>query len=122
MFNVPALPIEEAKKVNLGPLAQEYLSVRGDDYDKTFGLKYDQSSKKYLIGKFVIDFDQDDLIINNERKIIGTRGLWELIMTKYPNEDHITQSDRYTYWDLVFQSLVFRDENTQRPKSSKGYK
>ena len=120
----PAIPMPSSR--TLGPLAQEFLSIRGDNYDKRFGLQYDSKTNTYSIGVYSVDFDGDDIIIQG-RKVPGTRGLWELLMSKSPESKNgyfknITDRDVQIYNKIVLGSKVYIDPYSQKVLSNKGLK
>ena len=84
-------PIEGEDTQHIGDIAAEYLKnfTTKDEADRTYGL-YDKNKKFYIGNKLAIIVD-DDLIVGKD-EYDGTRGLWELIVSKEPkvftNEDY----------------------------------
>lgn len=120
---IPAIKYPDNKVI--GPIAQKYLSTRADDYDKTFGLKYSDDSKTHFIGKYQVDIDHDDVIVNGKR-YIGTPGLWELLMVKNPETQNnkyanLTKTDANNYLEIIFNSGAYHNQEG-KPLSSSGEK
>ena len=82
----PTQPIGEAagkeeELQSIGEIAKEYL--RDPDRDTTFGIR-EKKGLHYIGNKQATIFD-NNIIIGNE-KFKGTPGLWELLMSKKPQE------------------------------------
>lgn len=106
----------------LGVIAQHYLS---NAKDAVFGIRYDTDKKKHMVGKFTVDFENDDLIIGGV-KYTGTRGLWRLLTyPKAPGSDYYTSDDLQNYKTILLQSDALyhnNDKQTGKPKANRGEK
>ena len=100
-INTPAIKdTTDRSQVDFGPLALKYLSTaqnRKKDYDSTFGIKI--IDNKVMFGDSEIVLNEDDIILNGKR-YIGTDGLWELMTRQLPNENKITDDDLAAYKEL----------------------
>ena len=82
--------------------------------DKIFGIKR-KKDKKYYLGSKVIRVDDNNIITieNNERKFIGTPGIWKLIVNEspidYTNEDY----NNYRYL-MTITNAIYRDNNPKQ--------
>ena len=117
---------KEKEKEDLGDTAKEYLALTtGKNSDKTFGIYPDETDKNKLkIGSKVLKFKGNNIIIDGE-EYTGTRGLWELIVSKNPQEGIYTEDDYFNYIKLLKQTNTIyqkNDPNNTQPKSSISYK
>lgn len=90
------------------------------DHDATFGLRSDNG--KFYIGNKAVDIDVDDVIVDGVR-YEGTQGLWNLIMSKSPNE--YNDGDLQNYAEILQKSSAMKRDNdptTNHPKANKGPK
>ena len=107
---------EEEEKKNLGPIAKSYLIyAMGKDSDRSFGI-YPDAKNKPKIGSKHLKFKGDDIII--EDKIYpGTPGLWELIVSKDPQEGKYTEDDYINYTNLLIQTnTIYQKNNSNSTK------
>ena len=115
---------EEEEKKDLGDIAKEYLTyAMRKDSDKSFGIYPDENNKLKIGSKF-LKFKGDNIIIDGV-KYTGTRGLWELIVTKDPQEEKYTEDDYLNYINLLVQTnTIYQNNNPKqnRAKSSGGNK
>ena len=111
---------EEEEKEDLGPIAKSYLTyTMGKDSDKTFGI-YPDVNKKPKIGSKYLKIKGDDIIID-KTTYPGTPGLWELIVSKNPQEGKYTEEDYINYTNLLVQTNTIyqkNNPNSPKPKSS----
>ena len=111
---------KEEEVMGLGEIAKEYL---GRSYtDKTFGIR-DENGLLYIGNKQVIIVNNN--IIVDDRKFKGTRGLWELLMSKDPNTYYVDDDDYNEYSKLMVKtSALHKDYNPKNPypRSSGGNK
>ena len=111
---------EEEKKKDLGPIAKNYLIyTMGKDSDKSFGI-YPDVNNKPKIGSKYLKFKGDDIIID-KTTYPGTPGLWELIVSKDPQEGKYTEEDYINYTNLLVQTNTIHQKNnpnSPKPKSS----
>ena len=114
---------EEDEDGVIGEMAKKYFNIPHDVRDTTFGIRK-KDDHHYIGNKHVIIKD-DNIIVDGE-EIIGTPGLWELLMLKYPSpEEKYLYTDYEDYKKLMIQTKVLHrenDPNNLHPKGSKGYK
>ena len=85
-----------------------------DEADTTYGL-YNKDRKLYIGEKLAIIVDDDLIVGRDEYK--GTRGLWELIVSKEPK--NFTEEDYDNYARLMIKTNNLRQKkNPNRPRSS----
>ena len=111
---------EEEKLMGLGEIAKEYL--KRPNTDETFGIR-NEKGLSYIGNKQVIIVNNN--IIVDDRKFKGTRGLWELLMSKNPNTLHIDDNDYNEYSKLMVKTnALHKDYNPKNPypRSSRGSK
>ena len=118
----PTIEITEEEKSSIGSIAEEALSkfLRRDEADKTYGLR-DEKGKFYIGNKLTI-IDNNDLIVG-KYEYEGTPGLWELIVSKNPDENKYNLEDLENYAKLLVRSNALPknyDPDNRRPLSSSG--
>ena len=104
----------------IGKIAKEYLNR--SDPDETFGIR--KVEGLYYIGNKQATIVDNNIMIDDE-KFKGTPGLWELIMSKRPNDNYYTYKDCENYEKLMLKTnALYRnnDLTTRHPKSSKSDK
>ena len=110
----------EEEKKDLGPIAKSYLIyAMGKDSDRSFGI-YPDVDNKPKIGSKYLKFKGDDIKIDNIT-YPGTPGLWELIVSKEPQEGKYTEDDYINYTNLLVQTNTIHQKNnpnSPKPKSS----
>ena len=115
---------EEKKKKDLGSIAKSYLTyAMGKDSDRSFGIYPDENNKLKIGSKF-IKFKGDNIIID-DKEYTGTKGLWELIVSKEPQEGKYTGDDYLNYGKILKQTTAIyqnNDSNSTKPKSSSSNK
>ena len=115
---------EEKKKKDLGSIAKSYLTyAMGKDSDRSFGI-YPDPNKKPKIGNKYLNLKGDDIIIDGIT-YTGTPGLWELIVSKDPQEGKYTEDDYINYINLLVQTNTIHQKNnpnSPKPKSSSSKK
>ena len=121
----PALEMtEEEEKKDLGDIAKKYLTyTTGKDSDRIFGIYPDENNKLKIGNKF-LKFKGNNIIID-DKEYTGTEGLWELIVSKNPQEGIYTEDDYINYINLLAQTNTIHqknDPNTPKPKSSSSEK
>lgn len=95
-----------------GKLSKEYFLklIKGtNDIDYNYGVRIEGNN--WMIGDKNIEIDNDDLIVDGER-FEGTRGLYELIFMKRPN-DYV-----YDKNDLDKYGLILKKTNAHRRNHS----
>ena len=118
----PAVEMTKEEIINIEPIAVNALMSLGskEGIDRTFGIH--KKDGKYHIGNKPITIKGNNIIIeNNEYK--GTKGLWELIIFKNP--DNYTEDDYLNYINLLVQTNTIyqgNNPNQNRAKSSGGDK
>ena len=111
---------DEEKLLGLGEIAKDYL--KRSNTDETFGIR-NEKGLSYIGNKQVIIVN--DNIIVGDRKFKGTRGLWELLMSKNPNTLHVDDNDYNEYSKLMVKTNALHkdyDPKNPYPRSSKGNK
>jgi hypothetical protein len=109
----------------LGKIATEYFkrfTTKTKDADKTYGI-YDKGGRFYKKDTEV-GIDGDDIIVG-DRVYEVTPGLWELIVSKTPNDDIYTLSDKEKYTDILLSTNTLKGNNDlheTHPKSSRSAK
>ena len=121
----PALEMtEEEEKKDLGDIAKKYLTyTTGKDSDRIFGIYPDENNKLKIGNKF-LKFKGNNIIID-DKEYTGTEGLWELIVSKEPQEGIYTEDDYINYINLLTQTNTIHQKNnpnTPKPKSSSSEK
>ena len=111
---------EEEEEKDLGPIAKSYLIyAMGKDSDKSFGI-YPDANNKLKIGNKFLKFKGNNIIID-DKEYTGTEGLWELIVSKNPQEGIYTEDDYINYINLLAQTNTIHHKNnpnSPNPKSS----
>ena len=123
----PALEMtekEEEEKKDLGPIAKSYLTyAMGKDSDRSFGI-YPDANNKLKMGSKYLKFKGNNIIID-DKEYTGTEGLWELIVSKEPQEGIYTDDDYIKYINLLVQTNTIHQKNnpnSPKPKSSSSEK
>lgn len=77
-----------------------------------------------MLGDERIDFDKNDDIIIDGKRYAGTRGLYELIFGKFPDEKIYTNADKESYLKILLATNAHRRGHNvhERVKSNKGHK
>ncbi|CAH0387491.1 unnamed protein product [Bemisia tabaci] len=88
-----------------GPLGEEYLRKLlfwpRSKLDHTFGVRVDVNNSKYHIGNKEIEFDEEDWVHVDGETYHGSRGLFELLFMRNPDENEITNSDKRKYKQIL---------------------
>ena len=111
---------EEDYKELVGETAFKYLSKI--NRDNTFGIRYEKGHH-YIGDKHVIVYDNDITIRDSGKTLVGTDGLWELIMSKNPKNFTKIDYDNYKYL-ITTSNVLYRGNNSANPypKASGSYK
>ena len=107
---------EEEEEELVGEIAYHFLNK--PYRDTTFGIRKGKGHH-YIGNKHVIVDDDDIIIRENGERFEGTRGLWELIMSKTPKD--YTDKDYDNYEDLMIMTNAFHrnnDVDNPHPKGS----
>jgi len=112
--------------MRVGKIAHQYLSeyAAKQNVDKTFGIYKNPIDKQYYIGKTPIDIRDNNLIIGG-KEYKGTPALWELIISKRPDDDIYTDEDFENYAQILVDTSALKQNNNPIvvvPKSSRGWK
>ena len=115
---------QEQRKKILGPIASEAFEkyTTSEGADKVFGMV--KKDKYYYIGDKPIKIKDDNIIID-DKEYIGTEGLWELIISKEPQEGIYTEDDFLNYGKILKQTnAIYQGNNPNQnyPKSSSSVK
>ena len=115
---------EKEEKKDLGDIAKKYLTyATGKDSDRIFGI-YPDANNKLKIGSKYLKFKGNNIIID-DKEYTGTEGLWELIVSKEPQEGIYTDNDYIEYINLLVQTNTIHQKNnpnSPKPKSSSSEK
>ena len=106
------------ESLDFGEIAKEYL--KDPDRDTTFGIRNEEGL--YYVGDKQATIVNNNTIVDGE-KFRGTPGLWELIMSKNPED--FTKEDYENYAKLMVKTnALYRnyDPNNPNPRSSKSDK
>ena len=97
----PAVEMTKEEIINIEPIAVNALMSLGskEGIDRTFGIH--KKNGKYHIGNKPITIKGNNIIIEDE-EYEGTKGLWDLIILKDP--DNYTEDDYLNYINLLVQS------------------
>ena len=111
---------DEEEDESIGKIAKDYLNM--EFRDKKIGIRKEKGHH-YIGNKHVIIKDNDIIIAKTGEKLEGTRGLWELIMSKSPQNFTDMDYDNYKYL-IIMSNVLHRDDNPKNtyPKSSGSYK
>ena len=118
----PAVEMTKEEIINIEPIAVNALMSLGskEGIDRTFGIH--KKNGKYHIGNKPITIKGNNIIIE-DKEYEGTKGLWELIIFKDP--DNYTEDDYLNYINLLVQTNTIyqgNNPNNPNPKSSKSNK
>ena len=118
----PSIEFKASDIINFGPLAVDSLlqAFTKKDIDLTYGIY--AIDGKFKIGDKFITIEDNDIKVDN---IIfeGTKGFWELVTSKNP--ENYTEEDLNKYQRLVILTNTAyqnNDPNQNKPKSSKSKK
>ena len=108
----------------IGEVAEKYLRkfATKSEADTTYGL-YDWHGNFYIGNKPVVIIDNNIVVDDEDEE--GTPGLWELIVSKNPDENIYTYDDYDNYARLMLKTNTLHrdnDPNSNYPKSGKGQK
>ena len=117
-------PLEGEDTQYIGEVAEEYLRkfTTKDEADTTYGL-YDRNGNFSIGNKPVVIIDNN--IVVDDEEYEGIPGLWELIVSKNPDDNIYTNDDYDNYARLMLKTNTLHrdnDPNSNYPKSSKGQK
>ena len=108
----------ETRPIALGEIAEEYL--KDPKRDTTFGIRNVEGL--YYIGNKQTTIVDNNILIGDE-KFTGTPGLWELLMSKNP--DNFTENDYNEYEKLMVKTNALHKDynpNNPYPRSSRSDK
>ena len=111
---------EEDDEELIGEIAKDYLNM--ELRDKKFGIRKEKGHH-YIGNKHVIVKNNDIIITKTGEKLEGTRGLWELIMSKNPKNFSDMDYDNYKYL-IITSNVLHRGDNPKNPypKASGSFK
>ncbi|XP_077275574.1 uncharacterized protein LOC143904632 [Temnothorax americanus] len=117
----------ETLRDHLGPLSQKYIGavLSGDQesgIDIVYGVYF--SNDGMMLGNKRFDVDNADNIIIDDIRYAGTRGLYELIFKKIPNDEIYTEDDMQKYKSILLMTNAHkRNHNAHAQiKGNGGYK
>ena len=102
---------EEDDEELIGEIAKDYLNM--ENRDKKFGIRKEKGHH-YIGNKHVIIKNNDIIIAKTGEKLEGTRGLWELIMSKDPQNFSDMDYDNYRYL-ITMSNVLHRGDNPKNP-------
>ena len=108
----------EASPLGLGEIAEEYL--KDPNRDKILGIREEKGL--YYIGNKQVTIADNNILVGDE-KFTGTPGLWELLMSKNP--DDFTDNDYDEYEKLMVKTNALHknyNPNNPYPRSSRSDK
>ncbi|KAE9521647.1 hypothetical protein AGLY_017943 [Aphis glycines] len=112
-----------ADTIKLGPNATKYLPTI--EPNNSFGIYYNKDFEDHMIGKCMITFENDDIILNG-KKYKGTVGLWRLLThSDVTRPEYYTEDDFKIYKEILIETdSIYQnnDKSTGRAKSSGGAK
>ena len=111
---------DEEDEELVGEIAKNYLNM--EFRDKKFGIRK-EGIHHYIGNKHVIIKDNDIIITKTGERLEGTTGLWELIMSKAPQNFTDMDYDNYKYL-IITSNVLHRGDNPKNPypKASGSYK
>ena len=102
---------EEEKSMGLGEIAEKYL--KDPNRDTTFGIRNVEGL--YYIGNKQVTIVNDNILVGDE-KFKGTPGLWELLMSKNPDDVYFNEKDYDEYEKLMVKTnALHKDYNPNNP-------
>ncbi|XP_065682410.1 uncharacterized protein LOC136095592 [Hydra vulgaris] len=124
LSNYPAImDVPESKIVSLGTIATNYLKSAYSNKkaaDFTFGI-HSKDGKLY-IGKKPILISNNDITID-DKKYIGTNGLWELLTKSSPDKDIYNEDDLENYKNILKETdAISSSKYPGKPRSSRSEK
>ncbi|XP_065664669.1 uncharacterized protein LOC136086301 [Hydra vulgaris] len=124
LSNYPAImDVPESKIVSLGTIATNYLKSAYSNKkaaDFTFGI-HSKDGKLY-IGEKPILISNNDITIDN-KKYIGTNGLWELLTKSSPDKDIYNEDDLENYKNILKETdAISSSKYPGKPRSSRSEK
>ena len=99
---------------------RKFATVSGAD--KTCGLR--DKDGKFYIGNKEAKINENNIIVGN-KEYAGTPGLWQLIVTRSPDDKIFTNGDYDNYAEIVHSTNALRrnnDESETKPKANKCWK
>ena len=119
--NYPSIQADAEGIIALGEIATRYMksAVSKESTDRTFGL-YERDNK-FFIGTSEVTIEGDDIIVGTT-KYRGTPGLWELIMSKNPNDKLYDAEDKQNYENILIETNAMVNPETGKVRSSAGEK
>ena len=113
--------VEQHRLIELGEIATKYLksAMNKQSTDRTFGLY--ENDDKFFIGNEEVTIAGDDIIVGTT-KYRGTSGLWELIMSKNPDDKLYNSEDKQNYKNILLETNAIINPATNRVRSSGGDK
>ena len=118
----PSIEFKASDIINFGPLAVDALlqAFTKKDIDKFYGIYAEDG--KFKIGNEFITIEDNDIKVK-DKNFEGTKGFWNLVTSKEP--ENYTKEDLSKYQQLVLlTNAAYRnnDPNQNYPKNSKGNK
>ena len=111
---------DEENELLVGEIAEEYL--KDPNRDTTFGIRNKEGL--YYIGNKQATIVNNNIVVGDE-KFKGTRGLWELLMSKKPDIYYFDDNDYDEYAKLMVKTNALHsgyDPKNSYPRSGRGDK
>ena len=124
----PSIAMSKEELIKLGPIVTEALKkpFKKEGFDLSYGLYAkstgDGKNSKFYIGDKPVLIEDNNIIVDGE-KYEGTRGLWELILSKDPQ--NITDEDLNNYGRLMIKTNALHRNNDPKethPKETRSKK
>lgn len=106
----------------MGYIAYKHLYSDPDKIDIIFGVRSENDSN--YIGDSEVKIEDNDIIVK-DKIYSGTKGLWELLTSKEPDDYEYTAEDFDNYADIILSTNAYMqnyDKSSKRIRSSSGYK
>ena len=120
-IQVSEKPLEGEDTQYIGNVARKYLGkfTTKDEADKTYGI-YDRKGNFYIGNKPIVIIDNN--IVVDDEEYEGTPGLWELIVSKTPDDNIIMRNDLENYKRLMIKTSALHCDNNPNSNYPKGGK
>lgn len=85
-----------------------YMSDVTGQFDTTYGLRYDATLNKWMLGRSIVKFDEHGNVFVEDTPFTGTEGLYQLLFLNRPKLDLISKQDEENYRKILNLSSVYR--------------
>ena len=101
--NLEMLNSSQLMSNNIANVSLKMLDEKKKELDNVYGVRK-LSKGKLMIGESPINFEQNDVMIVN-LSYPATKGLFELLFKKIPEENYISIVDRENYKNILLQKM-----------------